>query len=139
MSYEEKGTWVSLGVTIATAVIYAVIVGGAALSTPIARVQYGPALLWIIGISIVASIVVRVVVEILTPSDSYRVDARDKAIARRGGYVLGMVVAIGMVIPLVLAIVQAHPFWIANAIYGVYVVASLTGGVVQLVAYRRGF
>ena len=139
MSYEEKGVWTTLAVSVAVSIWYAITVAGQLQQTPAEALDFGPTLLWAIGISIGASIVVRIVVEILTPSDSYKVDARDKAISRRGGYVLGSVISIGMLGPLALAILSADSFWIANAMFAVYVVGSAAGGVVQLIAYRRGF
>ena len=44
-----------------------------------------------------------------------------------------------MVVPFVLTLAEVEYFWIANAIYLVFVVAAVVGAVVKLVAYRRGF
>lgn len=138
-SYEEKGVWTQLVVSVAVFVWYIVTMVGQLQLADAAAIDFAPTLLWAIGISIAASIVVRIVVEILTPSDSYKVDDRDKAISRRGALATGSVVTIGMLAPLALAIVRAEPFWIANAMFAVYFVGSMVGSVVQLVSYRRGF
>jgi hypothetical protein len=139
MSYQEKGVWVYILAVAATASIYAAIIIGKLAQQNVDEVDFGSTLLWSIGISIGLNIVLRIVVEILTPSDSYKVDARDKAITRRGGYVNGMIVAIGTAPALVLAIIDVDNFWIANAIYADFVLAALISSVVQVVAYRRGF
>lgn len=139
MSYEEKGVWVYILAVAATASIYAVILVGKLANRNVDEVDFGPTLLWSIGISIGLTIVLRILVEILAPSDSYKVDARDKAITRRGDYINGMIIAIGMVVPLLLAIVDADNFWIANAIYAIFILAALVSSVVRVVAYRRGF
>lgn len=139
MSYEEKGVWTSLFVTVGVSIWYVVTVIGQLQQTSAEQLDFRPTLLWAIGISIGASIVVRIVVEILTPSDSYKVDDRDKAIKRHGGYIMGSVVSIGMIGPLALAILSVDAFWIANAMFAVYIIGSVVGGVAQLVAYRRGF
>ena len=139
MSYEEKGVWVYILAVAATASVYAAIIIGELSQQNIDEVDFGSTLLWSIGISIGLNIVLRIVVEILTPSDSYKVDARDKAITHRGGYVNGMIIAIGMAPVLVLAIIDVDNFWIANAIYAVFILAALISSVVQVVAYRRGF
>ena len=139
MSYEEKGVWTSLVVSVAVFVWYAVVISGQLQGADAADLDFAPPLLWAIGISIGASIIVRILVEILTPSDSYKVDDRDKAISRRGALAVGGVVTIGMLGPLLLAIIRAEPFWIANAMFAVYFIGSMVGGVVQLIAYRRGF
>ena len=65
-------------------------------------------------------------------------DVRDRDIGRRGDYVGGTILGIGMVIPFILAIAEANYFWIASAMYLVFALASLAGTVVKLVAYRRG-
>jgi hypothetical protein len=44
-----------------------------------------------------------------------------------------------MVGPFVLALLEADHFWIANAIYLVFVVQAVVGTIIKLVAYRRGF
>lgn len=139
MSYEEKGVWTSLVVSVAVFIWYAAVIIGQLQQTGAEDLDFGPTLLLAIGVSIGASIIVRILVEILTPSDSYKVDARDREISRRGSYVMGMVVSIGMIGPLLLAIVSADAFWIANAMFAIYFTASIVGSVVQLVAYRRGF
>ena len=139
MTYEEKGIWVYILAVAAAAAIYTTIIVGNLTGDGVDDVDFGPTLLWSIGISIGLSIVLRILIEILTPSDSYKADARDKAISRRGGYVNGMIIAIGMVGPLLLTIADFDNFWVANAIYAVFIVAALISSVVQIVAYRRGF
>ena len=139
MSYEEKGVWVYILAVAATASIYAFIILGKLANQSIDEVDFGSTLLWSIGISIGLNIVLRILVEIFTPSDSYKVDARDKAISRRGGYVNGMIIAIGMAAPLLLTIADFDNFWVANAIYAVFILAAIASSVVQGVTYRRGF
>ncbi|WP_371675340.1 hypothetical protein [Streptomyces sp. NBC_01276] len=38
-----------------------------------------------------------------------------------------------------LAMAEAAPFWIANAIYPAFVLSSVLGSTVKLVSYRLGF
>ena len=139
MSYEEKGQWVYLVVTAVTTVAYLVLVAGQAGGRPLTEVDYVPILLWMIGIAIVASIVGHIVIAIARPDEPHTADVRDREIGRRGEYVGGTILGIGMVIPFILAISEADHFWIANAMYLVFALAALTGTVIKLVAYRRGF
>jgi hypothetical protein len=44
-----------------------------------------------------------------------------------------------MVWPFILVLVGADHFWIANAMYLVFVVQAVVGAVIKLLAYRRGF
>ena len=147
MSYEERGLWVYLLVTVGTYVTYVAIILGRADGVPLADVSYVATLLWSIGIAIAVNIVGRIVVEIgsavareisKTP-EGKRVDARDKEVNRFGEYVGGIVLAGSMVVPLGLALANIDQFWIANAIYAALVLSSCVGSATKLVAYRRGF
>ena len=139
MSYEEKGQWVYLAATTIGYGVYLVLVLGSAGSTPLPEVDYQPILLWTIGIAIAASIIGRIAIEIVTPSESTTEDVRDRDIGRFGEYGAGLVLGIGMVGPFILALVEADHFWIANAMYLVFTVQAIVGAVIKLVAYRRGF
>ena len=139
MSYEEKGQWVYLAVTTVAYGVYVVLVLTAARAIPLPEVDYRPILLWTIGGAIAASIIGRIAVEMIGPSDSYREDVRDRDIGRFGEYAAGIVLGIGMVGPFILALVGADHFWIANAMYLVFSVQAVVGAVVKLIAYRRGF
>ena len=43
-----------------------------------------------------------------------------------------------MVVPFVLTLAEFEYFWIANAMYLVFVLSALVGAAVKLIAYRRG-
>src|SRR5215213_4470888 len=90
MSYEERGVWVYLTVTVGTYAAYVAIILGRADGTPLQDVSYAATLLWAIGIAIFGNIAARILVEIVsgitngiakTPHNT-RVDARDKEINR---------------------------------------------------------
>ena len=138
MSYEEKRTWVYLVACTAAYAVYLAIVLGRVLSTPVAHVPYVSVLLWTTGASIAASIVGRVVIETASPSDSRRVDARDKEITRFGEYASRWFVVAGAGAALVMAMAKWDYFWIANVIYLGFVLWAIAGSVLKLVAYRRG-
>ncbi|WP_422769796.1 hypothetical protein ACN28C_24105 [Plantactinospora sp. WMMC1484] len=138
MSYEEKGTWVSLVVAVAVYAVYLGIVLGRLSDTPATEVPYVSTLLLTIGVSIVVSIVARIAVEIARPSDSHASDVRDREIHRHGERVgQGPLIAAALV-ALGLALLDVDHFWIANALYLGFVASSVTGSAVKLVAYRRG-
>ena len=139
MSYEEKGQWVYLVATTVAYAVYAVLLLGAAGDAPLPEVDYQPILLWTIGGAIAGSILGRIAIEIARPSETQGEDVRDKEIGRLGEYAAGVVLGIGMVLPFVLALVEADHFWIANAMYLVFVVQAVVGATIKLVAYRRGF
>jgi cytochrome b561 len=138
MSYEEKGTWVYLVVSVVVYAAYVGVVLSRADGGPLADVAYVAPLLWSIGAAIVAAVVVRIVVEIARPSESYRSDERDRDLARRGTLAGQWGVVAGALGALVLALAEADTFWIANTIYLGFVVMAVVSSVVTLVAYRRG-
>ena len=139
MSYEERGQWVYLAATTIAYAAYLVLILSQAGSTPLAEIDYQPILLWTIGAAVSGSIIGRIAIEIVRPSESQREDVRDREIGRRGEYVAGLILGIGMVGPFVLTHLEADHFWIANAIYLVFVVQAIAGTVIKLIAYRRGF
>jgi uncharacterized membrane protein YeaQ/YmgE (transglycosylase-associated protein family) len=139
MSYEERGQWVYLAATTIAYAAYLVLILSQAGSTPLAEIDYQPILLWTIGAAVAGSIIGRIAIEIVRPSETQREDVRDKEIGRRGEYVAGLILGIGMVGPFVLTLLEADHFWIANAIYLVFVVQAIAGTVIKLIAYRRGF
>ena len=139
MSYEEKGQVVYLGVTTIAYGAYLVVVLQQLSTTPLLEIDYQPILLATIAVAIVGSIVGRIAIEMIRPSDTYREDVRDRDIGRFGEYVAGIVLGIGMVGPFILAMLEAPHFWIANAMYLVFVLQAIIGAVIKLIAYRRGF
>jgi len=80
----------------------------------------------------------RIAVEILRPSETYKLDVRDKDINRFGEYVGGSVLSVGMLVPFVLTLASADHFWVANAMYATFALSAVVGNATKLVAYRRG-
>ena len=109
---------------------------------PVADVSYLSAMLWAIGLGIALTVVGHIAVVVATARpgepDRTRVDARDRDINRSGEHVGGVVLAAAMVVPFGLAMAEVDPFWIANAMYAAFVLATLVGTSVKLVGYRRG-
>ena len=139
MSYEEKGTWVYLviavvGYTVYLALVLPQLVGG----VPVEDVDYVPVMLWTIGGAIAVTIVLRILVEIVFPSESTKGDVRDRDIDRLGTRVGSSFVVIGALGALVLSMLEAEWFWIANVIYLCFVLSALLESITRLVAYRRG-
>jgi hypothetical protein len=139
MSYEEKGTWVFLVVSVAGYGVYLALVLPQLLSgTPVGEIDYVPAVLWTIGGSIVGAIVLRILVEIVVPSGNTRGDVRDKEIDRLGDRVGNAFLVIGALGALVLAMFEAGHFWIANAIYLAFVLSAILSSVTKVIVYRKG-
>lgn len=139
MSYEEKGTWVYLVIAVVGYTVYlSLVLPQVAAGVAVEDVDYVPVMLWTIGGAIVATIVLRILVEIVFPSESTKGDVRDRDIDRLGTRVGNSFVVIGALGALVLAMLEADWFWIANIIYLCFVLSALLESITRLVAYRRG-
>lgn len=134
MTYEEKGTWVYLVVSLGVYVAYVIYVLGQGVA--LIESNWVWPLVISIGAAIVAAIVLRILVEIFTPSESYKSDVRDKSISRQGDAAGNALVMVGALGGLVLALLAIHPFWIANAIYLGFVLSALVSSVVRIGLYR---
>ena len=139
MSYEEKGTWVYLAVSVAGYGVYlSLLLPHLASGVAVEDVDYVAPMLWTIGGAIVAAIVGRILVEIVFPSESTKGDVRDREIDRLGTRVGGSFVVIGALGALVLSMLEVDWFWIANVVYLCFVLSAVLESITRLVAYRRG-
>ncbi|WP_308249687.1 hypothetical protein [Sphaerisporangium fuscum] len=139
MPFEEKLAWIMAVVSTAAYATYVTLLLGRIGSTPAAEVPYVPLMLWTIGASIVASIVLRVVVSALAPEDAGKKDQRDREISRFGDHMGQSFVVTGGVAALVLAMARVDQFWIANVLYLAFFLSAVLGSAAKIVAYRRGF
>ncbi|WP_412078865.1 hypothetical protein ACLF6K_36310 [Streptomyces xanthophaeus] len=139
MAAEEKRAWIMLVVAIASYATYLGVVLGRPADVPLAEAPYVAALLWTVGASIAASIVLHILVTAFSPEGENTKDQRDREIHRFGEYIGQSFVVVGGVAGLALAMAEAAPFWIANAIYLAFVLSAVLGSVAKLVAYRFGF
>jgi hypothetical protein len=137
MSYEEKAAWVQgivavLGYGVYVAVILSRIDDGTLVDVP-----YVDAMLWTIGSAIVAGIIGGIFVGIASRGRTQK-DQRDRQIYRHGEYAGMSFVVIGALGALILAMIEADWFWIANLVYLCFVLSAILSWIVKAVAYRRG-
>ncbi len=139
MSYEEKGTWVYLVISVIGYAVYLFLVLPDLLTgMPTDEIDYVPAVLWTIGGAIVGAIVLRILVEMFFPSGDTRGDVRDKEIDRLGERVGNAFLVIGALSALVLALFEAGYFWIANVIYLGFVLSAILSSITKVIVYRKG-
>lgn len=142
MVYEERNIWASLIVSVIGMVVYTVIVLQQAAGGPIDDVDWVPLMLWTIGLSIVAAIVVSIVWGILAgmrdPDGVGRSDQRDRDISHmstRVGQAFLVIAGLGVIIECAF---ELDWFWIANTMFYGFALSSIVGGVASVIAYRRG-
>lgn len=138
MTYEERGTWVYLVVVLGTYGVYLGIVLGQLGTTPVADIDYVGPLLWSIGISIASSIVLRILVEMVTPRANQRTDDRDRDISHTSERLGTWPLIAGALGALVLAILRVDYFWIANALYLGFAAQAVVTSIIRIGLYRRG-
>jgi hypothetical protein len=139
MSFEEKSAWVMGLLAVAAYTVYVAVVLSLSGGVPLAEVPYVAPLLWTVGGSIAASIVLHTVIRAFSAKDAGIRDQRDKEIYRFGEYIGQSFLVIGGVAALAMAMAEVDHFWIANAIYLAFFLSAILGSVAKIVAYRRGF
>jgi hypothetical protein len=142
MVYEERNAWAGLIVSPISMIVYVALVLQQAGGGPLTDVDWFPLMLWVIGASIVATVILSIAWGIIAgakdPDGVGRSDIRDRDISRMGGRVEQAFVVIAGLGVIGLCAVGADVFWIANTMYAGFAVAALVGGVARVIAYRRG-
>ena len=139
MTLEERRSWTYLAVAVVSYGAYLSAVFSKAASAPLVDVDYVPAMLWSIGIAIVFGILLNITIGIFTPRREQTKDARDRDIERLGEHVGQAFLVIGGVAAVLLAIIEADYFYIANVLYLCFVLSAVVGSVAKVIVYRRGF
>ncbi len=139
MTFEEKNTWIYAVVTVCSFAVYVAVILGRAHGMPFHHVPYVAPMLWSIGGGVAASILGHIAVGIAWPEDCDKKDQRDRDIQQFGDLIGMSFVVVGGLAALVLSMVRADHFWIANAVYLGFVLSALLGSAAKLCAYRRGF
>ncbi len=140
MSAQEKYAWILGIVAVAGYSVYVGLLFGSGTG-PLPERPYAPIMLWTIAVGIVAGIALNIVTGIVSGmfrKDASRVDLRDRQIARFGEHVGQSFVVLGGVAALLLAILEADHFWIANVVYLGFVLSAVLGSIAKIVGYRRG-
>ena len=138
MSFAEKSSWVYAVIAIVFPVAYVAMMASELQRTPVAAIEYQVPLLGAIGAAIVAAILAHIAIAITSPADVGKEDERDRRINHHGEYATGLALAVGMFVPLGLALLEVEHFWIASAMYLAFAASGFLGTVVKIVAYRRG-
>jgi cell division protein FtsW (lipid II flippase) len=139
MAYEEKRAWIYAVASVVAYAFYAVTVLSRAGDTPLTQVRYVTTLLWTIGLSIAVQIVLSIAASMASPRERDKKDQRDREIGRFGEHIGQSLVVIGGVAALVLAMVEADYFWIANVLFLCFTLSAVLSSVAKIFAYRRGF
>ena len=142
MVYEERNVWTALIVSIITMTAYVIVILQSAGGGPLTDVDWFPIMLWTIGISIGATIILSILWGLFAgakdPDGVGRSDERDRDINRMGSGVEQSFIVIAGLGVIALCAVGADVFWIANTMFAGFAVATVIGGIARVIAYRRG-
>lgn len=139
MAFAEKRAWIMLVVSTVAYAAYAVTVLRRADGVPLAHVAYASTLVTTVIASIVASIILNIIAGIFTPKGEEKPDQRDREIYRTTEHIGSSFVVIGGVAALILALLEAPYFWIANAVFLCFVLSGVLSSIAKIFAYRKGF
>jgi hypothetical protein len=138
-AFQEKRAWILALAAACSYVSYLTIVLGRASGTRLTDARYVPTMLWAIGLSILASIVLSILASIASPGDGDATDQRDREIARVGDHIGQSFVVIAGIAAMAMAMAELDYFWIANVVYLGFTMSAILGSVAKIFAYRRGF
>ncbi|MER6002374.1 hypothetical protein ABT120_27640 [Nonomuraea angiospora] len=138
MASEERRAWIMAVVSVCAYGTYIAIILGRAGGTSIAEVPYAATLLWSIGGAIAATIVLDIALSAVFRRGAGMKDRRDREIWRYGQYAGQWCLVLGGLAALWMALAEVDHFWIANVIYLAFVLSSVLGSALKIVAYRRG-
>jgi hypothetical protein len=139
VTHQEKRAWIMLVVSTVAYGVYAGIILSRADGQPLPQVPYAATLLWTIGASILASIVLEIALGVVNPRASRLKDDRDRQIGRLGDYTGQSFVIIGAAAAMLMAMARWDTFWIANVIYLCFFLSAVLGAATKIIAYRKSF
>jgi hypothetical protein len=139
VTHQEKRAWIMLVVSTVAYGVYAGIILSRAGGQPLPQVPYAATLLWTIGASILASIVLEIALGVVNPRASRLKDDRDRQIGRLGDYAGQSFVIIGAAAAMLMAMARWDTFWIANVIYLCFFLSAVLGAATKIIAYRKSF
>jgi NADH:ubiquinone oxidoreductase subunit 6 (subunit J) len=139
MAFLEKSNWVVLVVGVPTLLLYAALVVPQVLGKPIAEVSWVQPMLFAIVAFIVANVLGNVAAAASNPAEANKNDERDREIDHVGERVGNSLIIAGSMAALVLAMVGADHFWIANAIFLGSIAGALLSSVTKIAAYHGAF
>jgi len=138
MTFDEKNAWAFGIIAVLTYAGYAIWVLIQARDLPLVEVAYVWPMITAIVAAIILGIVATIVISVLRPSEAGVRDERDREINRRGEQTGQSMVVIGGLAVVVLAMIEAPYFWIANVMYLAFVLSAVLATLTKIAGYRVG-
>jgi len=135
---EERSAWIMLVLAIVGYPVYLILLLTGATGAALPEADFAWPMIWTVAGSVAASVVLHALFRVYTDRDGNTRDERDRLIGRWADRAAYAFVVAGALAGLVLAMLRAEPFWIANAIFLGFFLSAALGSVAKIVAYRRG-
>jgi hypothetical protein len=149
MTFRERTVWICTVTVIVCAAAYAGLMVSRLLSRPVAEISWVAPMLVTMGLAVAGSILLAIVLTVgaavvrrdARAPDGPEVfsDVRDREIGRLGWRASLYVISAGFGATLVLAMLEAHTFWIGNTIFLFGTAGAVVEGTTKIRLYRRGF
>lgn len=142
MNYAQRVTWSQLIASALGVAVYLGLVLPQLAARPIEQIEWQWPMIWTclgaIVLSIVLSILWSIGAGIADRDEEHAADRRDQEIGWYGDRIGQGVAVIGGLGALGLAMIEAHWFWIGNALFLGFFLTSIVGAIARFAAYRRG-
>lgn len=138
MPFHQKSAITMASILIVVYGVYFASMGRWLTVTPAEDIPYQPFLvIATIPLAILAA-VSHIVLALFNPREANAFDERDRQVTLRGEQVGGYVLATGVFFGIVLAMVEAPYFFVANTLLLAWVLAQVSEYLVSAVLYQRG-
>lgn len=135
MAPQERSAWIMLLTALVGYGLYVVLLLRRADGS-LTDTSYVDLVLWMIGGSIVASMVLHAVARVYV--DQPKPDERDREIRIRADAIGQAFLVVGGLTAMVLAMREQPHFWIANALYLGFTLSAILGSIAKIGFYRGG-
>jgi cobalamin synthase len=122
-----------------TLLVYAALIVPRALSEPVADIDWVLPMVGAIVGFVIANVLGNVVAAMTNAREADQHDDRDTEIDRFGERIGNWAIAIGAIAGLILAMAEADPFWIANAIFLGFLAGAVVSAAAKIAAYHGSF
>ena len=147
MTMSERTVWASVFTFALVAVVYVTVIATRAAQMPVEEVSWVAPMIWAMGSLIVVIVVGTIASAIATgiaagargeKAEYEEGDVRDKQIELVGNARAHGVSGLGGFAALILMMLDAPTFWVANTLFVSGLIAGLTAALVKVRAYRNG-
>jgi uncharacterized membrane protein len=133
MAPQERSAWILLICAVASWTTYLVLLLRRTDGGSLSATQYEDLVLWTIGGSIVATIVLHAFARV-----DEKPDQRDREIEGRADRIGTAFLVVGGIAALALAMTEQPHFWIANVLYLAFVLTTVLSSIARIGFYRGG-